>query len=333
LSLKNRVAWVALFTLFFGTRLPAEEFQIYFKTSPAGEQLRPLGETATLSLLVTAADGRPVEQGWLVIGLEAPAPARFFSTDFPIAEGSRLADLRLPLRRGRADWKYLLPIRGEYRLSVDYMTTEGKQAGQTFKFSVRESRVKWIILGSFMIGLFILGFIAGRIFSASRPKRQRIAAGLVLWVSYFIALDANAAEQKIARPKYAGQLEIAPAKVGQPTLVRWRLLADESADKPTVALTLVITHLEKDKTVFSVEKISVPDEFSMNFHFTDGAEYKVSTVADIAGRRSIRTEQTISVTAVEPPMRVMVPALALFLAVIASGVMAGRWSRVKAAAS
>lgn len=334
--------------------LGAEEIQIYFKTSPQADQLRPFGETATLSLLVTAENGRPAPQGWLVIGLDAPAPGHLFSTDFPMVEGSRLADLRLPLRNGKAEWKYLFPIRGEYRMSVDYMTAEGKQASKIFKFSVPENRVKWIILGSFIGGLFVLGFIAGRIFSVSRSRRERKAACLVLEMSCFIACAAclidtakaqtetrlqvgqarahiaSAAEPKIGRGKYAGMLEIAPAKVGRPTLVRWRLAADESLQTPTAALTLTITHLEKEQTVFAVEKISVPDEFTMNFHFTDGAQYKVSAVADIAGRRPVRTEQTISVTGVEPPTRATVPALALFLAVIAGGIIVGRWSRVRA---
>jgi hypothetical protein len=330
LSLKRRATFIALITLLFGTRVGAEEINIYFKTSPGTEQLRAGAEAASLALLVTAADGRPVQQGWVMIGLDAPPPGHFFSTDFPIVEGSRLAELRLPLRRGKAEWRYLFPIRGEYRMSVDYITTEGKQARKIFKFSIREDRVKWIVLGSFMIGLFILGFIAGRIFSVRRPKRERSAACLVLWMGCFLAFTASAAEQKIGQGKHVGRLEIAPARVGQPTRVRWRLLADKSAEKPTVVLTLVITHLEKDKPVFAVEKISVPDEFSMNFHFTDGAEYKVSAIADIAGRESLRTEQTLSVIAVEPPTTAMLPALALFLVVIAGGVMAGRWSRVKA---
>jgi hypothetical protein len=40
----------------------------------------------------------------------------------------------------------------------------------------------------------------------------------------------------------------------------------------------------------------------------------------------VRTEQIVSVTAVEPPATAMLPALALFLAVIAAGIAAGRWS-------
>ena len=331
MSLKNRAVWLALVTVLFGAPAPAEEFHIYFKTSPPAPSLRPLAETTTLSLLVTAADGRPVREGWLAIGLDAPAASRFFSTDFPVVEGKPLADVRLPLRRGKAEWRYLFPIRGEYRLSVDYLTSEGKQASQTFKFRIRENPIKWIVLGSFMVGLFSLGFIAGRVFSVRQAGREQSAAFLVLCMGCFFACGASAAETKIGQRQYAGRLEIAPATVGQPTRVRWRLLAGDGEEKPTVALTLVITHLEKEKIVFAVEKISVDDEFSMNFHFTDGAQYKLTAIADIPGRRSLRTEETVTVAAVEPPPKAMLPALALFLSAIACGIIAGRWSRVKAA--
>jgi hypothetical protein len=110
-------------------------------------------------------------------------------------------------------------------------------------------------------------------------------------------------------------------------------VGDDSAQKPAALLTLMITHLEKEQTVFAVERISVLDEFSMNFHFTDGAQYRVSAVADLGGRRPLRAEQTISVTAVEPPSRAMTPALTLFIAAIAGGLIAGRWSRGKAAST
>ena len=326
MSLGSRAAWAALIILLFSSASPAEEFQIYFKTSPPLEQLRPFGETATLSLLVTSADGRPVQDGWLLIGLDAPAPGRLFSTDFPLVEGSHLSDLRLPLRRGKAEWRYLFPIRGEYRVTVDYVTAAGKQASKTFAFHIRENRMKWITLGGFMAALFGLGFAAGRIFSPGRLTRERSAAFLALWLSCVFPFGASAAEPKTAPGKYAGNLEIGPARAGQPTSVRWQLLADESSEKLPAALTLIITHLEKEQTVFAVEKISVAEEFSMNFHFSDGAEYKVSAVADVGGRRPLRNEQTVSVTAVEPPIGAMLPALALFVIVIAAGILAGRWS-------
>lgn len=327
MSLGSRAAWAALIILFLSSASPAEEFQIYFKTCPPLEQLRPFGATATLSLLVTARDGRPVQDGWLLIGLDAPAPGRVFSTDFPLVEGSRLSEFRLPLRRGKAEWKYLFPIRGDYHLTADYVTAAGKQGSKSFAIHIRENRLKWIILSVFMAALFGLGFVAGRIFSAGRFTGQRSTAFTVFWLMCVFAFTASGAGPASGPEKYSGKLEIAPARVGQPTLVRWQLGGGEDSPKPVAALTLTITHLEKGQTAFAVERIFVTDEFSMNFHFTDGAEYRVSAVADLGDRTPLRNEQVVSVTAVEPPTRAMVPALALFLAVIAAGVMAGRWSK------
>lgn len=325
MSLGRRAAWAALIILLSGAALPAEELQFYFKTSPPLEQLRPFAETATLSLLVTTADGRPVQHGWLLIGLDAPAPGYVFSSDFPVVEGTRLADFRLPLRRGKAEWKYLFPVRGEYRLTVDFVTSTGKQASKTFTFRIRENRLKWIVLGAFILALFGLGFVAGRMFSAG-SRREPVAVSLALWLMCLFSVSASAAEPAPGPENYAGRLEIGAAKVGQPTPVRWHVVAADGAEKPPAALTLFITHLEKERTVFAVEKIPVTDEFLMNFHFTDGAQYRVSAVADIGGRRPLHNEQMVAVTAVEPPGRAIVPALTLFIAVIAAGVMAGRWS-------
>ena len=81
-----------------------------------------------LTLLVTGTDGKPVAQGRVAIRLEAPEPGRFFSTDFPLVEGSRLLDMSLPLRQGRAEWKYLFPIRGQYRLTVEFVAPDGRKS-------------------------------------------------------------------------------------------------------------------------------------------------------------------------------------------------------------
>jgi hypothetical protein len=147
LSLNNfpaRLALVAFF--FFSADLQAEDIKIYFKTSPRLELLRPYSDPATLTLLVTAADGKPVAQGWVAIRLEAPEPGRFFSTDFPLVEGSRLIDMRLPLIQGREEWKYLFPIRGKYRLSVEFIAPDGRKTHKTFTPGIRENKRKWVFL-------------------------------------------------------------------------------------------------------------------------------------------------------------------------------------------
>jgi hypothetical protein len=329
LSLKNLPAFIVIVA--FSGFCPsswADDINIYFKASPRLELLHPYSDPATLTLLVTSADGRPVAQGRVAILLEAPAPGRFFSTDFPLVEGSRLLDMSLPLRQGRAEWKYLFPIRGEYRLSVEFTAIDGKKAIKTFSLVIRENKQKWIFLGIFSLALFALGVMAGRIFTSSRSSRaDELTAGAVLLLGSLIAALDPVTAQEAERGGQFGWLEIDPATVGKPSKVRWRLAGETNAGNEPVLLTLMIAHLEKNKTVFAVERLPVEKEFAMNFQFTEGAEYRVTAIGYLTGGRMLRTELNIAVTGVEPPARAMISAIGIFLAVITLGLGVGRWSR------
>jgi hypothetical protein len=324
LSLRILTA-LAFFSLFLLIALSvrAEEINIYFKTTPRTELLRPFYDPVDLSLLITGADGKPVEQGTVDIRLDAPKPGWFFSTDFPLVEGTRLSEMRLRLRQGRAVWKSLLPIRGEYYLAVDVLTKNGRKVGKTFTFKVRESGVKWLALGGFSIGLFSVGVIAGRIFSG---KITRVA----LLATVFLPVFPSIAEAQQDKP--AAVLEIEPATVGRLSAVRWYLTNAGPSDKPNALLTLTIKHLEKDKIAFAVERLPVAGEFLLKFHFPDGARYRVTANAQMVGGSLIRNEQLVEVTGVEPPAGAMVPALALFVAIIALGLGVGRWSKRRSSA-
>lgn len=327
MSLKNLLASIFFAAIVVLSAVAgAEEFNIYLKTSPPSQHLRPFYDPGSLSVLVTSADGKPIPQGWAEVRIEAPEPGGFFSTDFPLLEGTRLLEMRLPLRRGRAEWKYLFPIRGEYRVSLDVVTAEGKKASKVFPIEIREHRSKWYFLGLFTLALFALGVMAGRIFTQASPMgKSKVAGCLLLSMSGWV-LPATLLAQETGTGTYFGWLEIDPATVGKPVGVHWRL---EGAGRvePAALLTLTIAHLEKGKTVFSIERLPSAGEFSMNFQFTDGAEYRVTAIAELQGRQPIRTERYISVSGVEPPATAMIPAMGFFLAVIAAGLGVGRWSR------
>lgn len=304
----------------------ANELNIYFKTSPPLQHLRPFYDPGSLSVLVTSADGKPIAQGWADVRIDAPNPGWFFSTDFPLVEGTRLLEMRLPLRRGRAEWKFLFPVRGEYRLSIDVVTAEGKKASKVFPLEIREHRGKWTFLGLFTLALFALGVVAGRIFTRASPiGESKVAWYLLLPMSGWV-FPATLLAQGTGAGTYVGLLEIDPATVGQPVGVHWRVKG-EGAERSAALLTLTIAHLEKGKTVFSIERLPSIGEFSMNFQFTDGAEYRVTAIAELQGRQPIRTERYVSVSGIEPPAAAMIPAMGFFLAVIAAGLAVGRWSR------
>jgi hypothetical protein len=324
LSLKNFLPiFIIVVATFLGSTLWAEELNVYFKTTPRSELLRPFVDPTDLSLLITETDGRPVEQGTVAIRLEAPRPGRFFSTDFPLVEGTVLSEMQLPLRQGRANWKQLFPIRGEYRLSVEVVSRDGSKVSKAFTFDVRENHKKWLALAAFSAGLIALGFVAGRVFTGARES----VASLLAAAALLIGLPGISRAQQ---PSGMAVLEIEPATVGRPTGVRWSLPGDGGAGGRTAMLTLSITHLEKKKVVFAVEKIAVAGEWSMKFHFPDGGEYRVAAVGNVAGSAPVRNEQVIAVAGVEPPAAAMMPVLSFFTALIAVGLGVGRWSKRRA---
>ena len=249
------------------------------------------------------------------------------STDFPVVEGRRLLELVLPLRQGRAGWKYLFPIRGDYRLSVSVIGADGKAIAKNFVISILENRAKWIWLGMFCVGLFLFGFAAGRIFTVI-PAPGTTSA-LLLFLGGFSTVsghDGPSSVDKAARPPTA--LEIASATVGKPTRLLWH--APDGGNGMTL-LSLTITHLEKGKTVFAIENVPVDKDYQLDFHFPDGAEYRVNSIAQAPGQTPRRTEQLVAVTGVEPPMTAQIPALVFFLMLIAIGLGAGRFSKSLAA--
>ena len=93
-------------------------------------------------------------------------------------EGSRLLDMSLPLRLGRAEWKYLFPIRGQYRLTVEFIAPDGRKVNQSFPLAIRENKQKWLFLGIFTLGLFALGVLAGRIFTGTLSNAKAESCGV-----------------------------------------------------------------------------------------------------------------------------------------------------------
>ncbi|HKX51245.1 MAG TPA: hypothetical protein VJQ48_12520 [Candidatus Binatia bacterium] len=314
-----------------GADVSAQDTNIYLKTSPVPERLRPFSDPATLSLLVTGADGKPVASGWLNLRLEAPRPI-FFSTDFPLAEGSILTEMRLPLRAGKAEWRYNFPIRGEYRLFVEVLAPDGSQSSKMFAIEVREHRSKWLTLAAFMLGLLGVGVLAGRIFT--RPVNKGAGAlAAIFSASLFFTLSSPTAFAQAGAVKPIARLEIDSPAAGKLARIRWVLDANGGNAGRRALLSLAITHIEKKMTVFAVDKIPVEGEFSINFHFVDGAEHRVSARAELPGGKAMRSEQVVSVSAVEPPASAMLPALGLFLTMITLGLAVGRWSRCHATPS
>ncbi|HXG51358.1 MAG TPA: hypothetical protein VNN77_08150 [candidate division Zixibacteria bacterium] len=280
-----------------------------------------------MSVHVADRDGRPPFRGNVTIRITAPEPGRFFSTDYPRVEGTELAEFRLPLdHRGKAEWRYLFPIRGEYAVVVAAESNDGKRGAELFRLRIPENREKWVLAGVFSAGLFLLGIAAGRLFTATGAESTGALAVAVLAASACLlgSISSRASAQEGGKP--AGRLEVGPAEVGRPASIQWRALP-EAGEPREAELSLGITHEEKRKTVFSIEKVRVPGSFSMKLQFPDGAIYRVTAQALFPDGSSFRSERTVAVSAADPPAGARLRAVLFFLGWTAAGLAAGRWSR------
>ncbi len=153
----------------------------------------------------------------------------------------------------------------------------------------------------------------------------------VVILSLSLALTAipSVGEPSEKGGRLVSSLDIKPVIAGELSQIRWSLSESETGEAVSSYLTLTITHLEKRKQTFYLNKVPVKGNFTLGFHFVDASAYRVSAVAEVEGRGPIQEERAITVTGMEPPAETTIPTLFFFLGVIALGLVVGRISRRK----
>lgn len=303
--------------------------QIELQTFPAFDRVYPLSEPVRIVLSASGADGKSVEEGKFHIRLNAPQPGLILSTDFPLVEGTRLIEMDLVAAKGRVTWEYVFPIRGVYRLEVTALNGAGNEVSAVFPIRIRENRTKLLYLWIFVVFLFLFGVTVGRLFTA-RNGHNHARVGLLLIMS---ALSlASVMEEEAGARQYGGKeilthLEISPPTVGRPSKIHWSLSELEGENQLSGRLTLAITHMEKGKRIFFLDKIPTQGDFNLRFHFTDASPHRVSSTAEVEGGRLVQAEKTVTVSSESPPQDVAFRTLFLLLIVLGLGLVTGRISR------
>jgi len=303
--------------------------QIGLQTLPALDSVYPLSVPVRIVLANSDAGGKTLEGTGFHIRLYAPPPGRFLSTDYPLVENTLLIEMDLVAAQGTASWEYVFPIRGVYRLEVAALNGAGKEVTAIFSLRIRESRAKLLYLGVFVVFLFLFGVVVGRLFSTPN-KEGYVKVGLLLVMCALLVTAFKGNEPRVKETGNKGplpRLEISPPRVGHPSDIQWRLTEGETERMLPGRLTLAITHLEKDKRLFFLDKIPTDGIFNLKFQFTDAAPHRVSSSAEVEGWGPVRSERNVTVTSASPPWDVTVLTLFLLLCVLALGLVTGRVSR------
>ena len=154
---------------------------IRLTTSPVASEIKPFEAEATspqppvqLTLQAIDASGRSVENAKMRLQILTRSQNPWFTTDFPIVEGTTLLDLEAIAPKGELQIQQMLPIRGTYKLLVDVMPIVPNAFApihQTLTLSVPENWVKYRNLGILAAILLAAGLGGGWLIGGGQPTQ------------------------------------------------------------------------------------------------------------------------------------------------------------------
>lgn len=121
-----------------------------------------------ISVQALGPDGRPLRDVVIATTLTAPDPSAVVGSDVPRIEGRRLLHTSFGAPDGRYAFRYLLPIRGTYRLDLRAAPAPGAEAAftpfaqtRTFAVGERSGELRKLVLA--LIAMFAFGAISAAI--------------------------------------------------------------------------------------------------------------------------------------------------------------------------
>jgi hypothetical protein len=309
--------------LFYGWAglAPLSQSSIKLTTSPVLSQIKPFeAESSDLQppaqLILQALDrsGQALENAKIHLTILTPPKNPWFTTDFPVVEGSTLLDMEALAPKGELKIQQMLPIRGDYRLQVNVMPTAATNAfepiQETLSLSVSENWVKYRNLGIFATILFAVGLGGGWVIGSGQkiqsgeiaPQRVRLLLSGVTVVAIaallFVNIRAEFAQSHHSMAMSHGTEAATPsdipssvksqgldvhlsgdsiATVGQPANLQVKV-TDLKTNQPAadVALKVTTTQLEDSWVAFAAQ--GIPDRngiFAWRQQFFDGAPHRI----------------------------------------------------------
>ncbi|MBW4523017.1 MAG: hypothetical protein KME16_25550 [Scytolyngbya sp. HA4215-MV1] len=288
-------------------------------TDPAIAQLLPFEAEATtppspamLNLQAMDATGAPLANAKIHLKLFTPPKTPWFTTDFPIVEGTTLLELTATAPTGGMQVQQMLPIRGHYQLQAEVtplVANTFQPFQQTLTLLIAERGVKYRNLAILVALLLLVGLGGGWVIGepsttetgALAPQRVRLLlSGVVIFAIatlLFISISAEVAHSHTGGHSHSphsspGQtapdvMQVQNLKLhleGSPTtrvgnLANFQVeVTDAQTRQPVsdVNLKVQVSSLEGEWTAFAYA--GVPDatgQLKWQQQFFDGAPHQV----------------------------------------------------------
>ena len=346
-----KILLVSLFvSLFFIQPLQAQDdLQIQLVTSPSATQIGPDDTLATATISIVDGTGNPVPNTYLKMHLDAPKGNAFFSTDFPIVEGTPLMEFEGQLPDGTLEFDYIYPIRGTYAFNMQ----AGRSAGEltfadTLSISISENgnEVRNFVIFAAILLLFGLfaGYIigGGAISGGARSHAATMAAvsivailgtvaGLFVWnlapVSAHGGDSPSETEPFVDEVSQNGltlryAMSAGSGRVGSLNALDFSLTDANDAPVADTTFALNLWHIEDEKPVFSMQLPAPSGETQLMFQFFDGAEHEVRVEAG-SPQGNVNLARVVEVEGINPPMAVKIKTTVYLVLITLLGMLLG----------
>ena len=150
-------------------------------TKPPLSQILPFEAESTtpqppVKLTLQAVDkaGKNLENAKIHLTILTPPKTPWFTTDFPIVEGTKLLDIEANAPKGELTIQQMLPIRGNYQLLVNVtpiVANDFAPIQQTLTLSVPENGIKYRNFSILAIILLLVGLAGGWIIGGEQKKQ------------------------------------------------------------------------------------------------------------------------------------------------------------------
>lgn len=335
------------------------------------EAFTPLGShqppsPTRLTLQVVDASGQPLENAQVHLQIFTPPKNPWFTTDFPIVEGTKLLDIEAIAPQGKLQVQQTLPIRGTYKLLVNVtptVTNAFTPIDQTLTLAIPENQLKYRYLGILVAILLIVGIGGGLVIGGKQqikpgeiaPQQVRLLlSGLVVVAIaslLIVNISAEMAESHAHESLHVYQMQTTPdvvnssglklqisgdkhAIVGQVANLQVQAI-DTKTNQPAtdVVFNVKTTQLEDNWVAFAYQGIPDPSgKLAWQQQFFDGATHKleveVSPQPNTARQfQPFEANQEIEVEGVAPPITVRLIGLAYFTGIVVLGLAIGLWLR------
>ncbi|BFM40942.1 hypothetical protein [Synechocystis sp. LKSZ1] len=347
---------VSVFLWFNPLPSPASQPTVQVQTEPALSQVIPDEASVRVALQAVDPMGQPLSDVRFQLQLLTPAKTPWFTSDFPIVEGTKLLELNAKAPSGKLEFEQVMPIRGNYMLKAQVTPLVAgafEPFEQSLKLSVPERFVKYRN-AAILIGILILvGGVSGWIIGgdqtvqdgeiAPQPIRLLLSAVTVLAIAVLLFVNISA-ELASAHAREETQTTTT-LSVQRSQDLEIRLSGDQRATvgrlaSQTIQIFNAKTGNPEVNVIVNAKSIALEDNKQMfayqgstddqgkltwNEQFFDGAPHQVIAEVTPPNGVALQVSHEVEVERIEPPLYIRFISLSYYTGIFALSLLAGIW--------